>query len=99
LLTSLTGGARKPAPPLDQEKLDSARELRKMELQMRKALRDIVLNILHAWILFSIAYSNLDSQSYLLHEQIKGNILEPGSQPQFSSVSKCNQQIDLKRIW
>ncbi|XP_045211050.2 uncharacterized protein LOC123562481 [Mercenaria mercenaria] len=89
-----SGGKRKPAPPLDQEKLNAAREWRLVELMMRKAMRDIALNIFHAWILFSIAYSNLDSQSYLLHEEIKDKIVEPSSQTQFSSITTIDEYFD-----
>ncbi|KAH3739317.1 hypothetical protein DPMN_045967 [Dreissena polymorpha] len=68
---------RLAAPILDQKHLEKAKCLRQKELQMNRAIRDAILNILMFWIIFSIAYSNRDGRSYLIHKETMDAFIAP----------------------
>ncbi|KAH3811363.1 hypothetical protein DPMN_139774 [Dreissena polymorpha] len=61
---SSAGGMRLAAPPLDMGHLKKAKRLRQKELQLNRAIRDTILNLLMCWIIYSIACSNRDGRSY-----------------------------------
>ncbi|WAQ96750.1 PK1L2-like protein [Mya arenaria] len=81
-----SGGIRLPAPPLDEDQLSAARQMRQRELLMKRAFRDCITNLAICWILFSIAYSNRDSRSYLMHKETMEAFIQPIGMPQFESI-------------
>ena len=87
----ISGGCRLPAPPLDEDLLEEARAVRQREVMMKRAIRDVIINLTVGWILFSVAYSNRDSRSYLMHKEIYDSFIEPKSNlttklPKFTTV-------------
>ncbi|KAH3806903.1 hypothetical protein DPMN_135232 [Dreissena polymorpha] len=74
---SSAGGMRLAAPPLDQGHLKKAKRLRQKELQMNREIRDTILNLLMCWIIFSIAYSNRDGRSFLIHKETMDAFIAP----------------------
>lgn len=93
----LTGGLRLPAPPLDEKKLEKARNQRKRDLLMKRCVRDILVNIIIIWILFSISFSNRDVKSYYMHQEVIDRILQPVNMPSFSAV-RFEAVLKRKRI-
>ncbi|XP_052217966.1 polycystic kidney disease 2-like 1 protein [Dreissena polymorpha] len=76
-LRGRSGGMRLAAPPLAKGHLKKAKRLRQKELQMNRAIRDTILNLLMCWIIFSIAYSNRDGRSYLIYKETMDAFIAP----------------------
>ncbi|XP_045214928.2 uncharacterized protein LOC123565009 [Mercenaria mercenaria] len=87
-------GLRLPAPPLDQKKLEKAREEKQRDVLMKRAMRDIITNIVIIWILFSISYSNRDTRSFYMHKEVVNTLLEPINKPSFSSIRTTEDFFD-----
>lgn len=59
---------------------------------MKRAMRDTIINVSVAWILFSIAYSNRDIRSYFMHKEIVDTFIDPVHDqelPKFNKVHTC----------
>ena len=87
LYVKISDGIRLPAPPLDSKCLEDARLVRKRELMMKSAFKNVVINLFVCWLLFSISYSNRDNRSYYLHDDVVTQILKPAEFPKFMDVS------------
>ena len=87
LYVYISDGIRLPAPPLDSKCLEDARLVRKRELMMKSAFKNVVINLFVCWLLFSISYSNRDNRSYYLHDDVVTQILKPAEFPKFMDVS------------
>ncbi|KAL3877870.1 hypothetical protein ACJMK2_035514 [Sinanodonta woodiana] len=85
---------RRPAPPLDEDSLRNAQDIRQKELLMKAAIQDVVINLVYIWILFSITFSNRDDTSYSLRQNIENRILAPKHKelPKFREI---NSTADL----
>ncbi|KAL4240289.1 polycystic kidney disease protein 1-like [Mactra antiquata] len=96
-LRGKSGGVRLPAPPLDSKKLENARSVRQRELLMKTAFRDIIINVVMIWILFSISYSNRDTRSYDMLQEVHNQLLDPINLPQFTKIKSINEYFDWLR--
>ncbi|XP_060576637.1 uncharacterized protein LOC132733957 isoform X2 [Ruditapes philippinarum] len=85
---------RLPAPPLDQKKLEKARDEKNRDMLMKRALRDIIVNIIIIWILFSISFSNRDTMSYYMHKRVVDSFLTPPNMPAFESIRTTTDFFD-----
>lgn len=60
---------------------------------MKRAIRDTVVNLVICWILFSIAYSNRDGRSYLMHKEIMDALVDPPKETKLPNFTKVIRQF------
>ncbi|XP_055955065.1 polycystic kidney disease protein 1-like 2 [Patella vulgata] len=65
------------AMPYSEEEFQRLKLQRVRNVRRNQSVKELCFNSVFLWILFSISYSNRDQQSYLLHQYVQNNFMEP----------------------
>lgn len=86
---------RIPAPPLNQALLEKAREERMREIKMMDSLKQVAITLFYIWIIYSISFSNRDTGSFNVQNDISNRLLTPSEKgaQQFKKITTTNQYM------
>lgn len=72
--------------PLDASKVEELKERRLEEIKMQKTFYEILRYFMFLWILYVVAYSNSNSQSFLFQKNMKDMFISSTGLSDFSNV-------------